>query len=234
MPAREWSQEVVQDCQANFRGMRQALEAALTASGKFTVARSDPRPHTLILEGRVSDIGLSSTTFMRDGSDSTTSSVDASVQYTLEDANGDTVFGNLLTRTMPLAQNMETPGMASASTQSGRTIYTRMQREVAMAIARRGLQDVPSARDRRDTRTSGAQLPERFHPHRIGRLRHGWQRHLDDQVHRRAGCRRVRPLVPDGGGDLSSVQVGGMVDIVDADDPAARGRRFERADLPPA
>ena len=38
--------------------------------------------------------------------------------------------------------------------------------------------------------------------------------------------------VPDGSANLSGVTVGSIVNIVDADDPAARGRRYERVDLP--
>jgi len=39
-------------------------------------------------------------------------------------------------------------------------------------------------------------------------------------------------VVPDGAANLSGVTVGSIVNVVDRDDPAAQGRRYERVDLP--
>lgn len=230
---REWGQELVRDCQANFRGMREALEAALTASGKFTVARTSPGPGTLILTGRVSDMGFASAGFDAGSVASRTDRVLASVNYSLADRGGDTVFGNMLTETLPVGGATNTPGMVSASVQSGRTLYTQLQREVAMGIAR----DV-----------AFKMFPPRISAVTAGRIALNYNSQfipLGTVVYVTApngvstikcvvapGAGNYATAVPDGPGDLAQAVVGSIVTVVDADDPAAQGRRTQRVDLP--
>jgi hypothetical protein len=232
--ASEWGQELVRDCRLNFRAMRSSIEAALTASGKFTVARTDPGPRTLILTGRISEIGFASDAVSTAGLAREGTSVVVSAQYTVEDAHGDTVFGNLLTKTLRLDAATVTPGIATASVQSGRTVYTQLQRAVALAIAR----DV-----------AFRQYPPRVMAVTPGRASLNYASTFlpaGTVVYLPAanGVSTIKcvvapsaggyaSVVPDGAGSLAHVPVGALVTVVDADDPAAQGRRYERVDLPP-
>ena len=143
------------------------------------------------------------------------------------------MFGNLLTKTLPIGKGTATAGMISASAQSGRTVYTQMQREVAMAIARE---------------IAFKMYPPRITavtPGRIALNYHSDFLPLGTVVYVTAangvstikcvvapGSGGYATAVPDGAGSLAGVEVGSIVNVVDRDDPAAQGRRYERVDLP--
>ena len=58
------------------------------------------------------------------------------MDVTLRNRAGNIIFGGLLTKRLETGFSMQTPGLASSSVQSGKAVYTELQHQVALAVAR--------------------------------------------------------------------------------------------------
>lgn len=229
---RAWGTELVKDCVSDFPALRASMRDALAASGKLQVTQA-LGPGALVLTGRLSNVGYADSQITRADMSDSRNSVVASVQFALEDRAGRSVFGNVLTKRMVLSSGLETASGSFQSNETGRTTYTQLQREVALAVARAvsfhlAPLTVVDATDRRVKLNYGAAyLP-------LG---------ATVLVPAERGMRMVKAVIvsadndtalaeADGGGSFAGVVVGSKARFVEADDPAANAPRWDRVELP--
>jgi hypothetical protein len=229
---RSWGMELVKDCQSDFPALRASIRDALAASGKLQITQA-LGPGALVLTGRLSNVGYADAQITRADMNDNRQSIVTSVQFSLEDRAGRTVFGNLLTKKMVLNAGLETAAGSFQSSETGRTVYTQLQREVALALARQisfrlAPLTVVDATDRKVKLNYGAA----FLP-------------LGSTVLVPAdnGIRTIKAIVSsasgdtalaevDGGGSFAGVVIGAKAQFVEADDPAANAPRWDRVELP--
>lgn len=133
--ARAWRTELVRDCVSNFTALRQSMEAAIASSGKFRVVRAGT-PGAYTLTGAMSEVGASGSSVSTPDMDQKRIDAKISVQFSLKDARGRAIHGNLITKRVEIGNATAGETTNSVSAETGRTIYTQLQREVAFAVAR--------------------------------------------------------------------------------------------------
>jgi hypothetical protein len=227
-----WRTWLVKDCVSDFPTLRTSLQAALAASGKLAVKGSGGN---YVLSGAISQIGDDPATNTVSTSTYSISSqkIFVSMEVTLRDDRGRMVYGGLLTKHLEVGSNIQTPGMETSSGQSGEAVYTQLQNEVALAVARMtAFHIVPL----RLVANDGSQI----------RLNYGSPLLTLGTI--------VQATSPDGAvalrynvvsadadgataekaseGDASRLAPGSPATVIEADDPAANGRTIPRVDLP--
>lgn len=229
--ARAWRTELVRDCVSNFTALRQSMEAAIAASGKFRVVRAGT-PGAYALSGKLSGVGTS-TTDVSSG-DMSRESADAkiSVQFTLKDPRGRIVHGNLITKSIETDNTSGGASTVAATSESGRTVYTQLQREVAFAVARSAAFKlvplrVTEVNERRVRLNYGTPFLTRgatvFLEGEGGESIKGSVNMTGD------GYAWVETR---GTGDIGAVAVGSIANFAEADDPAANAPMYDRVELP--
>jgi hypothetical protein len=136
--ASSWRTWLVRDCVQNFATIRSSLQAALASSGKFTVGSSGGR---YTVTGAMSQVGgdmgpAPGMPTSPGGYSVSSNQIFASISVTLKDASGRIVYGGLLTKHLETGSNIHTPGLTTTSSQSGEAVYTELQNQVALAVAR--------------------------------------------------------------------------------------------------
>lgn len=231
-----WRTWLVKDCVDNFAGMRSALQAALGAaagvalrgrSGRFTV------------EGRLSDVsggpgeGAPSARPPGEGGYSVaTTGMRIVADIVVRDGTGRIVFGVPLVKTIEIGSDIRVEGFRASSSEAGEALYGRLQQEVALAVARSvAFHLTPLRIETVDGPTVqlnyGAPLLKLGTT--VQAIAPGGKVLRFNVV---ASDERGAVARLDNGGDLSTLTPGTPASVIEADDPAANARRFEKVDLP--
>lgn len=229
-----WRTWLVRDCVDKFASLRNSLEAALAASGKLSVRPGAP----YVLSARISEVGggdgpIPPAATPRGGYSVASNDIFVNIDVALHDRRGRTVYGALITKHLETSAALTGAGYTYTSSRSGQALYTELQHEVALAVARKiGQHFAPLQVMRAYNRT--VELNYGSPLLKLGSV---------VQVMPAGGGAPIRYVVTsasegessarvDGDGDVARVFPGSMAVIVEADDPAANGRRFDRAELP--
>lgn len=226
---RSWGTQLVRDCVNNFSRLRESMRAALAASGKFAVAGSGG----MVLTGRVSAGDVDRVRIERADMSDGRDDVVVTVEFSLKDRGGRTVFGNILTKRVTLAASLSTEFGSFEQSSGEGGAYTQLQREVAMAVARAvSFHFVPlrvvDATDRRVRLNYGA--PFLALGSTIIVPAEGGMRTIKCEVVSTANGSALAEV--DGSGRLDDVAIGALAQFVEADDAMANSRRYDRVDLP--
>ncbi|WP_293901125.1 hypothetical protein [Phenylobacterium sp.] len=233
--ASSWRTWLVRDCVDNFASIRTSLEAALASSGKFIVK---PGGATYVVSGRISDVGgeggpAPGAPSSRDGYSISSSKMFVNMDVTVRDAAGRIVYGALLTKSLETGSDISTGGFRATSSQSGQALYTQLQHEVALAVARQvAFHLVPM----RVTGGDGRQIQLSYGAPMLTLGTIVMATSADGATTLRynvtsAGAGMATAQL-DGDGDPSRIGPGSIATVIEADDPAANGRRFKRVELP--
>lgn len=229
-----WRSWLVKDCVTNFASMRQSLQAALAASGGVRTREGGGR---YVISGTVSAVdggGARPAPDAPDGKSYAISSnlMTVNMDITVRDAAGRIVFGGLLTKTIEVGSDIKVDGFRATSNMSGEAAYTRLQHEVALAVAR---MVVFHFNPLRVIDVNG----------RVVRLNYGaplLSAGMNLQAIGNDGQPIILRVVAAGGGvasaeargdgDLRSLPADGIVTAIEVDDPANNIQVFRRVDLP--
>lgn len=216
--------ELVRSCTQNFPAMRSTVAAAIASSGKFTGGQR------LVLSGRLTDAGVHSSSVATGGVSMASDSAVVSIEYQLRDATGKAVYGGLITKSLPVSTTVSTDAAESSDSQSGRSLFSQLQREAALAVARSASFKVEPLRV---TGNDGRHIRLNYGEPFVG---------LGATVNAesRGGMGSVRLDVTsatsdsalaesEAGASLADIAPGSRATYIEGD---ANGRRYERVDLP--
>jgi hypothetical protein len=228
-----WRTWLVKDCVSNFATLRSSLEAALASSGHVALR---PKGGAYTVSASLSQVGQDGGPPQGNPNGAysvSTQGVFATAQVTVRDAAGRTVFGDVVTKHMETASDIRTSGLRSGSSQSGEAVYTELQNEIALTIARAVAFHIDPLRV---VDGAGKQIRLNYGPPllKLGAI---------VEVSRPGGASSLRYLVDsadgagatahqDSEGDSSGVGPGLTANFVESDDPAANRRRTQRVELP--
>jgi len=231
-----WRTWLVRDCVDNFASLRTSLEAALAGSGKLSVR---PSGGAYVVTGRISDIGGEGGAPPASGPQRnsdyaiSSSSMFVNMDVTVRDAAGRIVFGQLLTKKIETGSDISTGGFRTTTSSSGQGLYTKLQHEVALAVARQvSFRLVPLKVVGGDGRT--IQLNYGSPLLTLGTM---IQATSPDggavaryNVTSATGATATAEL--EGDGETARIIPGSTAVVLEPDDPASNGRRFKRVELP--
>lgn len=229
--ARAWRTELVRDCVSNFSALRQSMEAAIASSGKFRVVRAGT-PGAYTLTGAMSEVGASGSSVSTPDMDQKRIDAKISVQFSLKDARGRAIHGNMITKTIEIGSTTAGETTTAVTADTGRTIYTQLQREVAFAVARSAAFKLVPLRveevtDRRVKLNYGTPL-----------LTRGAVVLLEGPGGEEIKCtiglagNGYAWAETRGTGDIGGVEPGSVAVYAEADSPEANSPTFDRVDLP--
>ena len=230
--AAAWRQELVRDCVDNFSQLRASVEAALGASGRVTVV---PRgtPGAIVLAGRVSPVGTSSSSRQTAGESETVEDADVTVSFSLADGRGRSLFGNSVVKRVQRGSQYDGGSVQMSTSRSQSSAYAQLQRDLAFAVSR-GVAfhfdplRVVGVSGRRIRINYGSPLvPLGSTVILDGGLEGGQIR--GNVVAAGGGYADVES---EAGRDLSMVRIGSIATFAEPEDPASNMPRFERVDLP--
>ena len=231
--ASSWRTWLVRDCVDNFPTLRTSLQAALASSGKLSVRQSGGA----VLTARISDItgggAEPSADTARDGFAAASNFISVSTDVTITDPSGRIVFGQLVTKKLETGSDIDVDGFRATSSEAGRGLYARLQHEVAIAVARKvSFRLVPlevvSGGGRTIQLNYGSPLLTLgttvmvTSPDGRATVRYNVTSASDNSA----------TAEVDGEGDVGRIVQGATGVVIEADDPAANGRRMKRVDLP--
>lgn len=137
--AESWRTWLVRDCEDNFATMRASLQAALASSGKFVIRTQGGSYSLIAAVSQVSgDPGPAPTApSAGDGFSISSRNIFVSMEVNLRDSAGHIVYGGLVTKHLETGSSIRTGGgLQTSSSQSGEAVYTELQNQVALAVAR--------------------------------------------------------------------------------------------------
>lgn len=133
--ARAWRTDLVRDCVSNFTNLRNSVTAALAASGRIAVVPPGTRG-ALVLTGRVSDVGVASSVTNERGNNQSVGNATLTVDLSLAGPGRGVQFGGSIVKTLAFDEQYESGDYSSSRTQSDSVTYSRLQRELALAVSR--------------------------------------------------------------------------------------------------
>lgn len=231
-----WRTWLVKDCVDHFAGMRNALQTALAASGGVALRGQSGR---YVVSGRLLDVsggpGQDAPTARPPGDGGyaiATTGMRVVVDVTVRDGAGRIVYGVPLVKTIETGSDIRVDGFRASGGESGEALYGRLQQEVALAVARSVAFHFTPLRIE-SVNGQSVQLNYGAPLLKLGTI---------VQVIAPAGkvlrfnvvASDERGAVArlDNGGDVSTLTPGATASVIEADDPAANARRFEKVDLP--
>ncbi len=228
-----WRSWWVKDCETNFATMRSSLEAALASSGKFNVGRGGYSVNVSLSE--ISESGAVPPA--RDngpgGFEFRSASMLANFNLTLLDSSGAAIYGGLSSKSIETGFSLKSDNSYVDTSLTGDAVYGKLQNEMALAMARivafklAPLKVSAVDYDRIELNYGSPIL-------QLGTL-------VEVQEQGRLNSIKYRVVATEGGTavaeadgdyDLSAIQVGAAATMIEADDPAANGRRYRRQRLP--
>lgn len=228
-----WRSWWVKDCVDNFKTMRSSLEAALGSTGIFSVGPGGYR-----IDVSIADVsGGGPAPNMPDGGQRgysvSRSLMLTSFTVTVKDRSGRVIYGGLSTKSIETGAQIRADGTFAETAMTGEAMYGVLQNEIALAIARIVAFNIVPLQV---TQVDGDRI----------RLNYGApfvKMGATIEVGEQAGLHSVRFNVVsannksavaevDGDNDPSQINVGAMATFIEADDPAANGRRYKRNRLP--
>ena len=223
-----WGYWLVLECSNNFAPLRLRVESALAESGKLSVATGRG---ALRVTGSVTELGITETSAAEAGYSLSQRRAVASLDLRLTDtAAGRVLWQGTVTRAIPVGGRFEGEGFSGGDASSPRAIYTVLQRELALSAARAVAFNVEPLRV---VQAAGPRIQLNYG---APLLKLG-----DDLDIVGADGRAARYRVSSASGDTAwaeasgsavPVSPGARVSFVEADDPAANRRRFDRVELP--
>jgi hypothetical protein len=127
----------IKDCQSDFGGVRQALEAALASSGAITIAKKGYRLSARVENAVPVTQGFVDTSLTGKGYGTASEGLKVTMSLKLTDANGRSIFGSLVDAQIETGSASIVRGTVAASVSDGEAVYTFLQRELAMVAARK-------------------------------------------------------------------------------------------------
>lgn len=230
--ARSWRTQLVRDCVTNFQGLKSSLTAALAASGRVVVVPAGTRG-AMVLSGRVSDVGVTSSQISERGNDESLGEATLTVELSLAGPGGAVRFGNSIVKTLTFDEQYQSGDYRESRTQNDSVTYGRLQRELAFAVSRAVAFHLSPIRvvennGRRLRVNYGAPL-----------LNVGASLSVDGGLD--AGIIRgtvvaagtgFADVEAPGGRDLSRVRVGSIATFAEPEDPGANTPAFPNVELP--
>lgn len=127
----------IEDCQSDFEGVREAMEAALASSGAVTISKKG-----YLLSARVENAvpvkqGFVGTSLTGNAYGTASEGLKVTMSLKLQDAKGRSVFGGLVDAQIETGNASVLRGNVAASVTDGAAVYSLLQRELAMVAARR-------------------------------------------------------------------------------------------------
>lgn len=231
-----WRTWWVKDCVDNFATMRSSLEAALAASGGVDLGPGGDYVVTATLSdvsGGPGGAAPDAPDMGESGFAIATSGMRVNVDVTVRDRSGRAVFGTLLTKTIETGYDVKVGTFQASANESGQALYGRLQQQVALAIARAVAfhftpLEVVGGDGRQIRLNYGSPLltlgttVQATSPDGGTMVRY-------NVVSAAPGSALARV---EGGGDPSRIVPGSRAIVIEADDPAANARRFDKVELP--
>lgn len=229
--ARQWRTELVRDCVSHFPALRNSIVAALAASGRVTVVPAGTRG-ALVLNGRVSEVGVTNSSVSAASFDRSASNATLTVEFSLA-GRGGTSFGGSAIKNVTFGDRLDAGGVSYSQGQSDGATYSRLQRELSLAVSRAIAFHVSPLRVVANTGQRlrvnygapllplGAAVVVDAGPS-VGMIR-------ANVVAAGAG---FADLESEGGVDLSAVPLGSVATFAEPEDPASNMRTLPRTELP--
>lgn len=228
-----WGLWLVIECRKSFPEMQGRIGSALAESGRFTVSGPGRAP-ALVVTGRITSLGATNATAWSSGTDNYCvggTRVAAALDLRIRDTRtGRIVYAGTITKSVEIAAHVVAGSSQCAAGVPSRVNYGALQREVALAAARAvAFQSDPlrvtSVDGQRVSFNYGAPLLA------LGMIA---------QVPGRSGYPakyRITAATPQTAfaepmGNPADVAPGAVASVIESDDPAANGRRYDRTDLP--
>lgn len=230
-----WRDYLVRDCVDHFASLRTSIEAALASSGALTVSPSGRG--AFVVSGRISEVSgggpADPTAPAGDGGFAISSSkMVVNMDVSVRDPSGRIVYGGLLTKNIETGFSMDTPGLSSSSTHSGKAIYTELQHQVALAVARLVTFKIAPLRV---SSVSGNHIQLNYGSPLLTMGTLVQVSAPDGSLLRYnvtgAGTGSSEAEYT-GDGNTAAITPGNIAMVIEGEDPAANGRRFQRVDLP--
>lgn len=228
----EWRSRWVKDCYNNFENMRRSLEAALGATGRFTVGNGGYRVN-------VSIEGISGGTPAPDipsagprGYGFSKASIVTSYSMTITDRTGKVIYGGLSTKSVETGSRIEADGTSAETRLTGDAVYGILQNEIALSIARSIAFRVDPLKV---TEVDGDRIRLNYGAPllKLGSLVEVQGGGLSNTRYAVVSANSGQAIAEaDGDFDSSDVSIGTNVNFIEEDDPAANGRRYRRNRLP--
>jgi hypothetical protein len=231
-----WRTWWVKDCVDNFASMRASLESALAASGGVRLRADGGYIVSASLSDTSGGPGAAAPNAPNMGAGGfsiATTGMRINADVTVRDRAGHIVFGTLLTKTIEIGSDIKVGGFETSSNDSGQALYGRLQHEVALAVARAVAFHFTPLRvvdgDGRQIRLNyGTPLlalgtiVQATSPDGATTIRYNVVSAADG----------FATAHVDGGGDAARIVPGSRAIVIEADDPAANGRHYEKVELP--
>jgi hypothetical protein len=226
-----WRTWLVKDCVDNFATIRGSLQSALASTGKFNVKTAGAG---YTLSGAISQAGEEGGGVSSAGYSVSSRKMFVSMNINLRDPSGHTIYGGLFTKHMEIGSSGRAQGVETSSSQSGEAIYTELQNQAALAVARLvAFHIVPlkvvGVNGKNIQLNYGSPLLT------LGAIVHATSPDGSTTVRytvTSAGQEGAAARVDGEVGDWSRIGPDSLANVVEADDPAANERRIEKTDLP--
>lgn len=228
-----WRTWWVKDCIDNFQTMRSSLEAALASTGKFTVGRGGYRIDVTI--GDVSGGGGApdNPAIGPRGFAVSKTGMLTTFTVTVKDRSGKVIYGGLSSKTIETGVHVDADNLHATSSMTGDAVYGVMQNELALAIARIVAFKIEPLRV---TQVEGERIRLNYGSPflKLGTLVEvGGEDSLYAIKYNVVSASNGNAVAEvDGDNVTSSIRAGMQATMVEADDPAANGRRYQRNRLP--
>lgn len=229
-----WGAWLVAECRDNFPDLKARLQSAIVESGKLALSTSSggrdyPAPN-FVVSGRVGGLGMTrSKNSARDYCVGLTT-VRAEFDLRVRDSGGRVVHAATISKEVEVGSHVVAGASDCSTNAPARASYDALQREIALAAARSlSFHMVPlqatGVQGRRVSLNYGAPL-----------LALGTIVQVDDAGGFPA---RYRVVATTGGsaiaepmGAPAEIRIGARASVIEAEDPAANGRRYEKVELP--
>lgn len=228
-----WRTWWVKDCVDNFQTMRSSLEAALASTGKFTVGRGGYRIDVTI--GDVSGGGGApdNPAIGPRGFAVSKTGMLATFTVTVKDRSGQVIYGGLSSKTIETGVHVDAGNLHASSSMTGDAVYGVMQNELALAIARIVAFKIEPLRV---TQADGERIRLNYGSPflKLGTLVEvGGEDSVYAIKYNVVSASNGNAVAEvDGDNDTASIRAGMQATMIEADDPAANGRRYNRIRLP--
>ena len=229
----QWRTWWVKDCVAQFATMRSSLEAALASSGALPSGPGNYRVNVTIEGVSGGDPVSAPQPSGARGYSFARSSIFTSYSVSVTDGSGHVVFGHLGKKAVEVGSEIIADGTRSQTSMTGEAVYGVLQNELALTIARAvsfhfAPLKVTEVQNDRIALNYGAPFLTVGATLRVP-VGNGLST-LQFVVISAGGGRAIAEL--DGDFDTTAIALGTTVTYIEADDPAANGRRYDRIRLP--
>lgn len=230
-----WGYWLVVECRQQFGQLREGIQSAIAETGAMNLSSTRngvdiPRPD-LVITGRVQGLGSEQSTTSAADYCVAATRVKGSLDLRVRDASSNRVI-HAATITRSVEVGSETVGGAShcSSGRASRSDYDLLQRELALTAARTIAFKI---KPMRVLETNGRSVSVNYGAPmvRLGTILQVMTADGAPAKYRVTSTMGEQSFAsPMGAAKL--VSPGALADVIDEDDPAANGRRFERVELP--